>query len=214
MGRSRKLRFYLSFSFILLGATANASTYIEAGTGLGSFSKADTFFQQAAASSTNSGFVGSLSIYTPITHERRLGHLDLGLQTRFSTSSISSTSDPLAMGSLHLGVRLEIWRFFVGAGYSPLTWVSKAQEGLTSLHLNSGTHAYMGEAGLIWRVIPEFQIAAAMSLEYGTGSNGLSPSPITEYGLRFRFPLNPKESGPGAGGVDFDGFRYPFGVMK
>jgi len=188
--------------------------YYEAGTSMGGFAAADLFFNQPAASATSGGFVGSLSVYVPVSKPNAFGRLQAGLQTRISTTTVEGTGDALAMGSLHLGARLEIWRFYVGAGYSPLTWVSKPQQGVTSLHLNSGFSSYLGEAGLIWRVIPEFQIAACFGVEYGLGGGGVqSPLPVTEYGLRFRFPFNPKE-GTAASGVEFDGFRYPFGVMK
>jgi hypothetical protein len=196
------------------GSAFAAGSYFEGGTSIGSFSSADSFFGQSAAASTSGGFVGSLGLYFPLTRENALGHLQAGLQTRISTSTVSGTTDPLAMGSMHLGLRLEIWRLYLGVGYSPLTWVSQPQKGITSLHLNSGYSAYMGEAGVIWRVIPELQIAACVGLEYGISTGGAqSPLPVTEYGLRFRFPFQPKE-GSRAGGVEFDGFRYPFGVMR
>jgi hypothetical protein len=149
-----------------------------------------------------------------VTRPSAFGHLQAGLQTRISTTTIEGSTDPLAMGSVHLGVRLEIWRFYAGVGYSPFSWVSKPQQGVMSLHLNPEYATYFGEAGLIWRVIPELQISACFGLEYGLGRSGTqSPLPVTEYGLRFRFPFSPKE-GSGAAGVDFDGFRYPFGVMR
>jgi hypothetical protein len=189
-------------------------TYYEIGTSLGGFAAADPFFNQPSAAATSGGFVGSLSVYAPVSKPNAIGRLQAGFQTRISTSTIEGTPDSLAMGSLHLGARLEIWRFYVGAGYSPWTWVSKPQQGVTSLHLNPGFSSYLGEAGLIWRVIPEFQIAACFGVEYGLGQGGIqSPLPVTEYGLRFRFPFNPKE-GNAASGVEFDGFRYPFGVMR
>lgn len=195
--------------------TAQATgAYYEAGTSLGGFAAADSFFNQPSAAATSGGFVGSLSVYVPVSRPNALGRLQAGLQTRISTSTTEGTNDALAMGSLHLGARLEIWRFYVGAGYSPWTWVSKPQQGVTSLHLNPGFSSYMAEAGLIWRVIPEFQIAACFGVEYGLGRSGIqSPLPVTEYGLRFRFPFNPKEGNTGEG-VKFDGFRYPFGVMR
>jgi hypothetical protein len=190
------------------------SAYYEAGTSLGGFSGAGAFFNQPGAANTSGGFVGSLSVYAPVTRPNAFGRLQAGLQTRISTSTVAGTSDALAMGSLHVGARLEIWRLYVGAGYSPWTWVSKPQQGISSLHLNPGFSSFLAEAGLIWRVIPEFQIAACFGLEYGMERSGIqSPLPVTEYGLRFRFPFNPKEGNSGSG-VEFDGFRYPFGVMK
>jgi hypothetical protein len=208
-------RFFLSLllsSSLAFASAAKASSYIEAGTSLGSYKSAQQFSGQSAAGS-GSGFLGSLSIYFPITSERQFFHFDLGLQNRFLSTSDSNGS-PLALGSSEIGMRLQISRIYVGGGYAPLTYVSKAGSGLTSLHLNGGTSAYFFEGGAIWRVIPELQIAATYTMEFGLPSGGgTSPSPISEYGLRFRFPLNPTENSHG-GGVDFDGFRYPFGFMK
>jgi hypothetical protein len=118
------------------------------------------------------------------------------------------------MGSSELATRLQVGRFYVGAGYAPLTYVTKPDQGITSLHVNSGTRAYFFEGGLIWRLIPELQIALTYSREYELSQNPGSGTPVVaEYGLRFRFPLNPSEY-EHAGKVDFDGFRYPFGFMK
>ena len=78
----------------------------------------------------------------------------------------------------------------------------------------SGAFSYYAEGGLIWRVVPEFQICLSATMEYGRPPSGnVSPNPAMEYGLRFRFPLDPKEFGA-ASGVEWDGFRYPFGIMR
>ncbi len=200
----------LSLLLLALPSGAKASLYFEGGTAIGSFKNASGFFGQSVASGTS--FVGSFSAYVPVTREQNFMHFDLGLQTRMSTAT-STSGTALAMGSAHLGARIEIWRFYAGAGYSPITFVSNKGSGLLGMHTNPGTSSYFMEGGAIWRVIPELQIVAAMALEYGSGSSGLSPSPLMEYGLRFRFPLNPKESG-GVSESRFDGFRYPFGFMK
>ena len=197
-----------------LSLSAHAGFYIEAGTSMGTLSNGQSFFGQSDAASTKSGFLGSLSLYKPITSERNFFHFELGIQNRVLTTSGSTLGSPLAMGSSEFGTRLQISRFYVGGGYTPFTYVSKPGDGITSLHLNGGTSAYFFEAGLIWRVIPELQIVAAYSREYGLPSQGgVSPAPVAEYGLRFRFPINPTESERGSG-VQFDGFRYPFGFMK
>jgi hypothetical protein len=203
-----------SFSLLALAISPNAhaSAYIEAGTGLGSFVNGESFFGQSTASKGN-GFLGSLSFYVPVTSEKRFAHLQLGLQNRVLQAS-DSAGNPLYFGSSEIGARLEISRLFVGAGYAPLTYVNKPGSGITSLYPNHGSTAYFFEVGAIWRVIPELQICAAYSLEKGLQSGGSSPSPISEYGLRFRFPLDPTDHKSGSKGVDFDGFRYPFGFMK
>ena len=202
-----------SFTFLILLVSllalhdASATLYFEAGTGLGRFSKADTFFGTSVSS--KSGFSGSFSAYYPITREQNFAHIDLGLQTRF-TSTDSTAGNTLTLGSANLAARVEIWRFYGGAGYSPISFISKKGEGILGLHPYPSNSSYFLEGGAIWRVVPELQIVAAVSLEYGTKG---SPSPMTEYGLRFRFPLSPKEGGSSKA-AEFDGFRYPFGIMK
>ncbi len=186
--------------------------YIEAGTSLGRMSGAGDFFKDPAANSTGSGFVGSFSLYFPVTNERNFFHLDLGLQNRLNLNSTTAGSS-LAMASVNLGLRIEFSRFFVGAGYSPIDFTSKAGQGATSLQIYPGSRSYFLEGGVIWRVVPELQICAAYAVEFGQVAGSRSPNPASEYGLRFRFPLNPHEGG-GKSAVKFDGFRYPFGVMK
>ncbi len=195
------------FLGLLSSFPASASLYIEAGTSIGKLSNGDTYFNQSGAN--GSAFIGSLSVYFPITSERNFFHFDLGLQNRLTTAS-SSAGTSLAMLTPNLSTRLEIYRFFVGGGFAPTTLSSSS--GITALKPYSSTHSYFLEGGAIWWVIPEFQIVAAAGLEFESAPGGAKGPNNTEYGLRFRFPLNPKENP--RGGVKFDGFRYPFGFMK
>jgi hypothetical protein len=209
------LRTFFTITFamtLVLGSNANASPYFELGTSLSSFKNGDTFFGQPNATSSGFGFTGSFSFYIPVTSLREFAHLDLGLQNRLSTFS-NQNGDPFAVASPNLAVRLEFWRFYAGAGYAPLTFASKSGSGIGSLHSNPDTKSYFLEGGMIWRVIPEFQITANYSLEFASSAAGQQMTGM-EYGLRFRFPLFPKEFSQQGGGVDFDGFRYPFGFMQ
>jgi hypothetical protein len=196
-------RISILLSYILcIGGLAQASPYFEVGTSVGTLKNGDAFFNKSGSSSSGLGFIGSFNFYVPITSLKRMIHLDLGIQNRFTIAS-NANGDSFQMVTPNLALRIEIWRLYVGGGYAPV-----------AIGGNPGASAYFGEGGLIWKVIPEFQIAATAALEFGTPkAGGTSPNPIMEYGLRFRFPINPKEVAGGSG-VDFDGFRYPFGFMK
>ncbi|NDG85112.1 MAG: hypothetical protein EBX52_08780, partial [Proteobacteria bacterium] len=135
-----------------------------------------------------------------------------GLQNRISCAT-GSAGQSLTFGSLNPSVRFEFWRFFAGAGYSPVAFLNTDKKGILGLHPYRGASSYFVEGGAIWRVVPEFQIIASGALEVGNGSFDASPSPIMEYSIRFRFPLDPRESS-GSKGSRFDGYRYPFGIMK
>ena len=204
MDRVRRLilTHILLLLFLSLKAV-HASPYIEGGTAIGNVSQADAM-AQTSLGTLGTSFIGSLSLYVPVTPIRKPIHFELGLQNRFTTLPGENGNE--FMLTPQLAARLEFWRFFVGGGYAPKV--------LINFKPYQGSTAYFGEAGVIWRVVPEFQICAAFALEYGLPlSGGKSPSPSTEYGLRFRFPLNPKEGG-GASAVDYDGHRYPFGIMR
>lgn len=203
---------YLALSFAWI-SSAQASLYVEVGTSIGTMGNAQTYFSQSAASASNTGFLTSISIYAPVTSEKRFLHLELGVQNRFFTASTQANAQPLALGTTEVGARLQVSRFYAGGGYAPIAYVSKSGSGFTSLHVNSGASAYFFEGGLIWRVIPEFQIALTYARETLKTSSGVTNPTNTEYGLRFRFPFDPSAEAK-AKGASFDGFRYPFGFMK
>jgi hypothetical protein len=180
---------------------AHADPYIEAGTSIGNASNADAMAQRSLGA-VGTSFIGSLSLYFPVG--RGPVHFDLGMQNRFTT--LPGASGSAMMFTPNVAARIEFWRVYIGGGYAPKV--------LVDFKPYQGSSAYFGEAGAIWRVVPELQICATIAMEYGMpASGGKSPSPSTEYGLRFRFPLNPKEAGS-ARGVDWDGYRYPFGIMR
>jgi hypothetical protein len=201
---------------LLYSETAIAwNMYTELGASLGKISNATQYFGLGStdSSSSNTGFAGSVSFYIQASPRRFPVHLFLGLQDRMVFASIENPASNLAMNTLNVAARLEFFnRFYAGAGYAPITF--KSVNGPMGLRNGGDTTAYFFEGGVIWRVIPELQIAATYSLEYGMLASGArSPSPSSEYGLRFRFPIFPYESKTGAGS-DFDGYRYPFGIMK
>jgi hypothetical protein len=196
-------------------STLAASAYGELGASFGKISTGDGYFGTSnSISSSNLGFCGSFNFYIPVTPSRYKVNLQLGLQNRLTLVSNPSPKLDLAMFTANMAFRVELSdRFYVGAGYGPFTL--KSTNGLLNLMNNNGATSYFYEAGAIWRVVPELQISVTYSLEYGSPANGgsRSPSPASEYGLRFRFPLFPYESGSGSAS-DYDGFRYPFGFMK
>ena len=202
---------------LFYSGTAHAwSSYFELGTSLGKISNGNSFFGlTSGAESSNTGFCGSFSFYVPVTSPHNFFHFELGLQNRLTLVSIASPHKDLSMLTPNISMRFELYRFYVGGGYAPMTLVSSGGSGPSGLHPNTGTTAYFFEGGLIWRVVPELQIAATYAMEYGiTAAGGShSPSPATEYGLRFRFPLSPNAAA-GDASSKFDGFRYPFGIMK
>lgn len=200
--------------YAISAQAGTGSAYTELGASLGHISSGDQYFGlSSGASSTNSGFAGSISLYVPVTPTRLPIHLDLGLQNRMYFLSIDTPQTNLAMLSTNVSARINLLsRFYVGGGYAPITF--KSTNGPLGLRNNANVTSYFFEGGAIWRVVPELQIAATFAMEYGmTGSGAQSPSPAREYGLRFRLPLFPYSSKEDASGK-FDGFRYPFGFMK
>jgi hypothetical protein len=212
----RAFFFTLFFSSLASSIShASETPYIDAGTSAGSLKHGDAFFGQSGANSSGLGFVGSMSIYEPVTSTRNVTHLEIGLQNRLTLVSTANAApnNSLAMFSPNLAARIEFWRFYAGAGYAPLSFISKPGGGASSLHTNPGASSYFFEGGAIWKIVPEFQVAATIALEEGLPSGGGTAATATEYGIRFRFPLSPHEGLRKGDSVDYDG-RYPFGFMR
>ena len=184
------------------------SSYVELGTGIGIVAGGNSFFGVSNAASTNMGFAGSVSYYVPIQLIKGFSQIDIGIQNRMYFTSTSSAPDhSLAMLTPNIAGRFQISRFYGGAGFSPLALMSIT--GPMALKPQSGKEGIFFEGGAIWRVVPELQIVGVFALEHE-----LSNSPTcTEFGIHFRFPLNPNSS-VGDASSKFDGFRYPFGFMK
>lgn len=202
------------FLLALLSLTPNAAhaspAYWEIGTSLGMVTSPTDYFKLSSGAGVSQTFIGSLAFFFPITNWHDVAHFEIGLSNRLLIGSADGTS--VTRGSINPAIRFEFFRFFAGAGYSPLNYLSPPGGGLTSLRIYPNATSYYFEGGAIWKVIPELQITATASLERAWPQGG-GTTTIMEYGLHFRFPFAPRESG-GAGSVDFDGFRYPFGFMK
>ena len=199
----------LLFLLLGLGSASHAAPYFEFGLGVATFKKADAYFGTSVSNA--GGFAGNFSAYWSSAYLGNLARIDLGFQNRISCATDTSGGS-LTFGSMNLATRIEFWRFFAGAGVSPITFYNTQSKGILGLHPYPGTYSYFVEGGAFWRVAPEFQIIASAALETASVSSTVSPSPITEFSLRFRFPLDPKESS--GRGSSFDGYRYPFGIMK
>lgn len=205
----------LRIAFLLLSLLipihSPQAAYTELQTGFGIIQTPDQFFNTTNAGSTGLGFSGGLHFYfEPLQSKFLSWHI--GLANRLTLGTSSNTSQALAMGSHHIATRLEFGRFFIGGGYAPFTWAGT--DGITSLKPNSGASSYFLEAGAIWRVVPEFFICAVVSYEFGMpASLAINPSSAiaSEYGLRFRFPLSIGRERKQD--FEWDGWRYPFGVM-
>lgn len=201
-----------AFSILILAPLpAHAfGIYTDFGFGIGTLKNGANYFNQPTADGSHSSTVINGGLYYPVLEKALI--LDLGLMDRLTYSSTSSGSS-LGMNTVNVGARLEFARFFVGAGYGVFDMVSSA--GSSSPHAYSGVHSHFFEGGVIWRVIPEFYITLSAGLEYASPTGGTSPSPSSDYGIHFRFPLYPSERPKsGSKSVEFDGFRYPFGFMK
>ncbi len=210
---------YLALFYLVLALSspcfALAGVYGELGSSVGKISSGNSYFGiPSGAESSNLGFIGSFNFFVPISPPQWIANLQFGLVNRLTLASITNPQKNLSMLTSNIAFRVELFkRFYVGAGYAPLNL--RSTNGPLKLMNNPGSTSYYYEGGLIWRVIPELQIAATYSLEYGIPASGgpRSPSPVSEYGLRFRFPLDPYDSKNDASS-SYDGFRYPFGFMK
>jgi len=208
------LRPFLKLVFLLSGLCAlfaplrsNAAFYVETGFGVGELRGIDKMYNSTAGS-TGLGLASNLSLAATIGNPNSLVQLHLGLQQRLTQGGASGTSYSL-MTTEPL-IRLETPRFYVGFGATPLVWTQKGSSLGTSFSPAKGAMAAYAEFGLLWRVVPFFNLALAGSLEGVSKSGVNSPFPVAQATFQMRFFFG--EGNKGGGHRKYDGWRYPFGV--
>ncbi len=206
LNKARTL-FALFFLFAQAGQLVTArstfAVYSELQTGIGIISSAEKYF--GVAGSGGLGFSGGLHLYGNLFGKPGMAW-QWGIANRLTTGNLDGAS--LAMLTHNLATRIEFYRFYIGGGFSPFGW--KSTDGISGLKPNSGVKTFFLEGGLIWKIVPEYQICATVAYEFPY----LTFVPTNmEYGLRFRFHFgNPEDSSKKE--KDWDGWRYPFGFMR
>ena len=189
------------------------SFYFEFGAGAAVINSGQSIFNQSNL--TNNLPLGpsfNFSLVKYLTNVQSLFQLHLGLKYRFNGGS--SDSNYYSIATPYPFVRFEFFRFYFGVGASP--WVFPTAQagsyGFSTLNKASGAIGVFAEGGILWKVSPFFHMSIEASLETVRQSSVLSPKPIYAITWQFRFPFGKKEHYISKDALDYDGWRYPFGI--
>ena len=198
------------FFLILAPFHSNAySFYFEFGAGGAKINSGQSLFGQ---NDLPAGPSFNFSLVKYLTSVQSLAQVHLGIKYRFNGGSTNSTYHSLS--APYPFVRLEFFRFYIGAGATP--WVFPSSQsgsyGITQFNKASGAIGVFVESGLLWKVSPFFHMSIEASAEAVRQSGVISPKPIYAITWQFRFPFGKRESYQTQDILDYDGWRYPFGI--
>jgi hypothetical protein len=198
---------------LLPGASATASTnlYLETGFGVGMMMKSQELYPTAPAR-TGYGFGSNITFANAFGTGHSSIQIHLGIQQRLTQASGNGRS--YALATLHPAVRIEMQRFLIGFGATPLVWKKDGTttDLLTGYQSVSGAVAAFGEAALLWRVVPHFHLSIGGSAEFVSRSGSRSPAPALQATFNMRFFLGSGAQAGTGSRRKYDGWRYPFGV--
>ncbi|HTL13096.1 MAG TPA: hypothetical protein VL588_11435 [Bdellovibrionota bacterium] len=213
--RSAKLSFWVAAAGLMVPAQAHAGDfYVETGVGAASIRNGQALFGgfMTAAPPLDIGL--TLGFFYNLSSDSSDIQFHLGIKDRCTTGAASGLQQVLNI-PYPVVARADFGRFYISAGVSP--WVFTRQGSLMSLSYNqrTGGISLLGEAGLLWRVVPYFHLALELGTDWvkpGGSITGFSPSPAATLALQMRFFIGSGSGGPGDGKHKFDGWRYPFGI--
>lgn len=214
MGRSRfaylcALLILLCVPALTIYARAGADLYLETGIGAGQIYKAQKIYG-AQAKNLQPGFSGNALFAASLGPDNSVAQFHLGVETRLTTTSGSGNSYWLS--GIYPIFRVETRRFYVGGGASPFLFQRAGKSSTLVMQQLNGTLGFLGEFGLLWRVVPFFNLALEFSLEYGKGKGAAAPAPAAQATLQMRFYIGDAIAPGNARKRKYDGWRYPFGM--
>lgn len=218
--RGRAIAFYLvlytALGLITLAVqppeSQAAPFYTDVGIGLGQIREGAAFFEGSGlASSPGLSLAGNFAMVQSLGGMGGILEVHLGVKGFYNTASQGgnsySTLIPYPM------LRFDLPRFYFSAGASPFLWASSS--GVSFSRVPSAVAGF-ADFGLLWRIVPFFNLALEASAQMVQKSGAdLSPRPAWTAALQMRFyVLGTDSSGSGGGGAKRprDGWRYPFGM--
>lgn len=208
-----------------LPAAQAATFYIEVGPGLSSITGGSTVFNNTFNTGTSAFSANAMFAWdAPIA--KSFG-VHLGVRGQWLSAINGLTYGNIY--ALYPFIRVEFWRIYLGGGATPfaLRRVGPAP-GIDGAAEISGALPFFAEAGLEWKIIPDFHLCFGVTGHGAYQTVGLPANaspfimfPSLEYSVQFRFLFdiggkgNAGATGGGSSSVKkFDGWRYPFGIGR
>jgi hypothetical protein len=185
------------------------SWYFEFGANLGKAKTPSPLLLSAPRSELTSPLFIHVTLGLQLQDTGNFPQFQLGVQNRyFSGSGVSTTTganESFTTMATYPVVRIEIWRFLFGVGYTPWVWKS------IDFKKNSA-EATLYEASFLFPITPEIDFGLNYAQQSFKTDAGTGPK-TTEYGLFFRLNYG-LDSEQKERRRKFKGWRYPFGLFK
>ena len=158
------------------------------------------------------GFDADLGVFLALEGRDSLFEIQLGLHDWLNNSFQNGTY--YEMNAFYPELRLQFGFLFAGAGVTPFLW-SRAQPnpGLGQLAITDGQLGVLGEAGILWPVIPTFSLGLKAAVNDVLNAAAIYPNPAMSamFFMRFYFAFAAPAKYES---TEFKGWRYPFGIEE
>ena len=193
---------------------AASSFYYELQGGVTQIRGAAPFFGTGIPATADMGAAFNLSLAYSTSGGQIPFEVQIGLNHRLSTGSNGTESSYSLMASYPM-VRIQMSQIFVTVGATPLIWRRvEPSAGIENFSMPSSAWSYLGEAGFLWSVTPQFSLGTAAAAQFVKAGEEMSPQPVAEVTAVLRFYFGFSGGGSGArsnSSNEFKGWRYPFG---
>jgi hypothetical protein len=189
--------------------------YVETNGGLAKMSEASPFFGPTASPGFGSTFMVGFGLN--LGAQKAYNQIHINLQARLTSASDNATYYGLL--TPYAVVRYHVGEFMLGAGATPFVWRRIAESaGFSGWERPASSMGFLGELGYELPITPEVSVFFEGAGEVIRAEGSLSPKPVFEGLVGFRFYLYLKGSNFEDSSTNSDPslserpfWRYPYG---
>lgn len=207
-----KAFFFVLFLTVFIPSQVRAGAfYIELGAGAGQIWQGENVFGSSLGAKSPLSFAGEFSLIQNFSSSSSWLQIHIGAIARYQT--LTTASQTITFMSASPLLRLDTPRIYIGAGATPFVWQQDSAGAFLPI---DETWIYSGQVGLLWRIVPFFNMALELNTEVFKTTAGMGPKPAWTGLFVMRFYFDEETGGGGGGrrggGGGYDGWRYPFGI--
>lgn len=180
------------------------------GAGLSRMSSTQSLFNESPPEFSTLSMGGNLGIYWNLTGDNDPFQFHVGAFESLATQSYEGGQYNLF--TTYPSIRIEIFKFYGGASYSPWVWSKKSGAAFSTGNSSKAenTASLNVHAGVLWKATPNFHLAIQAHRDLLLGaSSGLATLGLT---LQMRLYFFDIVTNKNKRSVKVDGWRYPFGM--
>jgi len=216
--RSAKTLFFfglLALTTLGLSQSALASAfYFESQIGVTQVRQPSPFFGADLPASSELGPAINFSLAFSFSGGDLPVEFQLGLHHRVAMGSTPSLNKYYGTQASYPFLRIQYSKIYVGIGITPFVWkLDSPSWSLSNFSRSSNALSYLGEAGFLWAVTPDFTLGVNAAVETISVGGTLSPKPSAELTglMRFYFGFSSNHNSGTRSSNEFKGWRYYMG---